>query len=66
MYVSVRKKFSVESFSLICPFFILITNFQSMLIFTYKTMTIMSTMENKKTVRIINVWDLCRFKGTVS
>lgn len=37
-----------------------------MLIFTYKTMTIMSTMENKKTVCIINVWDLCRFKGTVS
>lgn len=64
MYVSVQEKLSVEISGLIHSFFISITKFQSMQIF--KTMTITGTMENKKKFHIINVYDVCMFKCTVS
>lgn len=65
MYVNAREKFSVESFSLVCPFFILIADFQSLLIFTCKPMTIVGTMDNYKKIHITNVWDLCMLKRIV-
>lgn len=65
MYVNAREKFSVESFSLVCPFFILIADFQSLLIFTCKPMTIVGTMDNYKKIHITNVWDLYMLKRIV-
>lgn len=48
MYANARCMSLVESFTLICPFFILIADFPTLLSFTCKPMTIMGTMDKNK------------------